>query len=271
MKAPTLLFCLFRAGSLPCAALALALAVSPVRAADAAAADATPAAPATAATAPATGNATPPTGPRPRLPLDFANFAPDYVPKDLRQDWLSVEIGELETFNGPPPNMPSFVMPAEMWDRQQMSVTFKPIALTCVVGSKARFENLMMIDVDKANNPLGYSLPLGQLVYFLATRETPEGMVFSIHYYHADELRWIPSSGGAGTFLPVTSPIILTQDAVMQVENYAFFYLSQRMTTVVPNTPTPAKALYKFLVVHIHRLSPPSAPPPTSLALPAGS
>ena len=249
-------------------ALALVLAFASARAADAPAASDTSApspAPATA-----TGNATMAPMPRPRLPLDFADFVSDYKPKDLRQEWLTVEVGELETFNAPPEGMTSFVMPEDIWNRQQLSVTFKPMVLTCVVGSKARFDNLMMLEVDKANNPLGYSLPLGQLVYFLAMREANEGMVFSIHYYHAEEVRWIPNPNVSGSFMPVTSPTILTQDAVMPAEDYAFLYLSQRSGPVIPGAPTPPKTLYRFLVVHIHRLTPPAPPLPTGVMLPPG-
>ncbi len=138
------------------------------------------------------------------------------------------------------------------------------------MGAKTRYDNLTLFEADKAGNPLGYVLPLGQLVYFLARDDTAEGTVFSIHYYHAEELKWIPNSGAPGTYIPVTSPIVFTKDAVVPAGSYALFYLSQRVGTAVPNTHAP-KVFYKYLVVHIQRVAPSVAPLPTGVMMPAGN
>jgi len=241
-------------------ALALLGVLGSVHAADAPTAAPTPAA------------SKPDAAPRPKLPLEYADFARDYKAKALQQDWLSVQVGELETFYGPPEGQTSFVLPEKKWtETPEISVNYKPLELVCVTGAKSRFDNLMLLDVDKTGHPLGYSVPLGQLIYFLAREETPDGYYFSLHYYHAEDLNWVKYASNPDMFFPVTDPLTLTQDIIAPPESYVFLLLTTRNGPAIPNTPTPSRTFYKYLVVHIHRLTQPPAPLPSSIAVPSGS
>ncbi|HTB62209.1 MAG TPA: hypothetical protein VK737_01365, partial [Opitutales bacterium] len=218
---------MFRARLSACFVCALALsgAFTPTRAADAAApASTTPSA------------ASPVDTHRPQLPLDYKDFASDYKPGPLFPEWYTVEIGLIETTLQPMANRPTGAFPEKDWP-QALAVVFKPVSLSCVVGAKTRFDNVMNISVDKAGNPLGYELPMGQIIYFLARSVNANGIYFSLHFYDNSDLKWVANPDKPNTFYPITKPTIFSQDVLVAPNSYNYFYLSQHTDTVRSDTP----------------------------------
>jgi hypothetical protein len=249
--------------------LLLAGASAPARAADATASPATAAPGATVPSTPALPTGSPQGPHKPILPLDFANFAADYQPVAMRQEWLQVEVGEMESIYKPPLDMTDFSLPAAQW-RPENAVDFKPVELTCVMGAKTRSDNVMVLDADKSGHPLGYALPLGQIIYFLARAETPDGIYFTVHYYDSTEVHWVANPDSPGTYLPVTQPTMVTKDAIARADAYSCFLLSERLAPSRPDVPIPPVTLYKYLVVHIHPVEEAPMAEPSGLVVPPG-
>jgi hypothetical protein len=206
---------------------------------------------------------------KPTLPIDFADFASDYKPAAMVPEWLNVEVAIMETTAAPLPGMPSGSIPEEKWT-QQMAVDFKPISMTCVIGAKTRFDNVMILDADKDGHPLGYSLPLGQIVYFLARGETSDGIYYSVHVYEASEVNWVPNPNNPGSYVPLTRATVVSKDVIARADTYTYFLLSSRVPPPRPDVPIRPATLYTYLIVHIHKLdeAPPAAP--TGLVAPDG-
>jgi len=244
-------------------AFALAVALTTARAADAPAASSAP------APAPSASVAQTATAPKPSLPLDFKDFAADYKPTTMYPDWLNVEVAVMESTAAPLPNMPTGSIPEEKWT-QQMAVDFKPITMTCVIGAKTRYDNVMMLDVDRAGHPLGYSLPLGQLIYFLARSETPDGIYYSVHVYDAAEVNWVANPNNPGTYFPVTKATVVSRDVIARPNTYSYFLLSTRTAPQRPDVPIRPATLYTYLIVHIHRLDEAPVAQPTGIIVPSG-
>ncbi len=216
----------------------------------------------TAAAPPAQTAAPVVAAPHLRLPLAFVDFAADYHPQELHPDWLAVQIGTLETVFSPPAGKTMFVLP-EL--QPELADAFQPVEISCLLGAKSRFENLTQIDVDPHGHPLGYSLPLGKLVYVLAREERPEGINFSLHYYEAGQLRWLPDSEKDGWFFPITQATSVTQNFIVPADSYVFIYLSNRAGPPHPGSTAQPVMLYTYLILHVH----PMAQPAPALAAPA--
>jgi hypothetical protein len=244
-------------------ALALAGPLTTARAADAAAADGS------SPTAPAATMAQTAPMPKPELPMDFKDFASDYKSTTLYPEWLNVEVAVMESTAAPLPNMPTGSIPEDKWT-QQMEVDFKPITMTCVIGAKTRYDNVMMLDADKAGHPLGYSLPLGQIIYFLARSETPDGIYFSVHVYDASQVNWVANPTSAGAYFPVTKATVVSRDVIARPNTYSYFLLSTRTAPQRPDVPIRPATLYTYLVVHIHRLDEAPVAQPTGIIVPSG-
>lgn len=231
---------------------------------------ATPLTQARADDAPANPPAAAPAVPlKPALPLDFADFAADYKPKAIYPAWLNVEVALMETTAAPLPGMATGMIPEDKWT-QQMAVDFKPITMTCVIGAKTRFENVMVLEADKGGHPLGYSLPLGQVIYFLARDEEADGIRYSVHIYDAAEVNWVANPKTSGAFIPITQATVVSKDVVARANTYTYFLLSSRVAPSRPDVPVRPATLYKYLIVHIHRLDEPPAAQPSGLMVPPG-
>jgi hypothetical protein len=250
----------FRASLFLCFVCALVVigAFAPARAADAAAPAAT--------TAPAAATAT---TPRPQLPIDFKDFAADYKPGQLYPEWYNVEIAILETTLKPVEGQINGYFGEKDWP-EALAVIFKPVSLMCVVGTKTRYDNVMTFTVDKAGNPLGYELPLGQIIYFLARSTTANGIYFSVHLYDCTDLKWVANPEKPGTFVPVTQATIVSRDVLSKPNTYTYFLLSQHMDTVRPDSPVKPNMVYKYLVVHIHAIEQQTEPAPSGIMLQPG-
>ncbi len=201
--------------------------------------------------------------------MDFADFASDYKPAEMHQEWLSVEVGEMESIYKPPPDMTDFSLSEAQW-KPENAVDFKPVELMCVMGAKTRSDNVMVLDADKAGHPLGYSLPLGQIIYFLARMETQDGIWFSVHLYDSTEVKWVANPTVPGTFLPVTAATVVTKDAIARAGSYSCFLLSERLAPTRPDVPIKPVTLYKYLVVHISRVEAATLAEPSGLIVPEG-
>jgi len=227
---------------------------------------AAPAPAAASATAPAasTVNALPTAESlKPVLPLAFDKFAPDFNATTISPPWLTVQVGTLETYFSPPLGKTSFVLDDATWSkRPDLIASYHPIEISCLMGAKARYDNVTMINLDKAGNPLGYTLPVGQILYFLVRGESESGMLYSVHYYDSGpDLHWISNPEKDGAFIPATpGSIRVTQDLGAPLENYTLLYLSQRVGEPRPDSTARTLTLYTYLVIHIHRNSPPAAP-----------
>jgi len=206
---------------------------------------------------------------KPVLPLDFSAFAPDYQAKAISPPWLTVQVGTLETNYGPPAGKKAFVLDASTWDaRADLQANFHPIEFTCLMGAKARYDNVTLLDLDKAGHPLGYMVSLGQIVYFVARGETAQGIVYTIHYYDSGkDLAWMPNPDPekSDTYIPRLRSISVTQDLIAPAESYLFIYLTQRTGPQRPDSTAKPVTLYSFLVVHLHSVQSNSPAPPTGI------
>jgi hypothetical protein len=190
-----------------------------------------------------------------QLPLAFTDFAADFHARELRPQWLTVQVGVLETVFAPPAGKTMFVLP-EL--QQELADNFQPVEISCLVGAKSRFENVTQIDTDPLGHPLGYSLPLGKIVYVLAREEQPAGIRFSFHYYEATQLHWLPNPEKDGWFVPLTQATSMTQDLMVPAEGYVFIFLSNRIGPPHPDSTARPLALYTYLIIHIHRIPQPA-------------
>jgi hypothetical protein len=233
----------------------------PVHAPEAAAAPATSAPAEMAAPAPAVPKVTAESL-RPTLPMDFSKFAADYDAKMISPPWLVVQVGTLETYYAPPSDKKAFVLPErDFRNEPQFLANYHPIELSCLMGAKAKFENVTLLDLDKAGNPLGFTVPLGQIVYFVARDETEKGIIYSLHYYDSGKsMYWVSNPDKDDHFIPVIQPLMVTEDLGAQAENYAFITLSQRIGTQRPDSTAKPLPLYTYLVIRIHKVPAPAAP-----------
>lgn len=200
---------------------------------------------------------------RPTLPMDFAKFASDYQAKAISPPWLVVQIGTLETYFAPPQDRASaFVLPDRDFHNQpQFVANYHPIELSCLMGAKAKFENVTLLDLDKAGNPLGFTLPLGQIVYFVARDETEQGLLYSFHYYDSGKsMYWISNPDKDGSYLPVIQSTLITQDMGAPAESYTFITLSQRLGNQRADSTAKPLPLYTYLVIHVHKTPAPATP-----------
>ncbi|HVU38918.1 MAG TPA: hypothetical protein VHC95_11335 [Opitutales bacterium] len=197
---------------------------------------------------------------KPALPMDFDKFAADYQPKSISPPWMVLQIGTLETYFAPPAGKPAFVLPERDFS-EQLKASYHPIELNCLMGAKTRFDNVTLLTLDKAGNPLGYTLPLGKIVYFLARNDSDSGIIFSLHYYDSGkDLYWIDNPAKPGAFIPVIRPTSVTQELGAPAESYTFLYLSQRVGQLRPDSTAKPLPLFTYLVIRIHRVPPPAAP-----------
>jgi len=253
------------ADNLPVSAPQPAPAETPANAPTPPPAAATPASSTAPAPAPTT-TATVPTAPTPttpaipvalhvRLPLTFADFAADFHPQELHPEWLTVQIGTLETVFSPPAGKAMFVLPELP---QELADIFQPVEISCLLGAKSRFENLTQIDIDPPGHPLGYAVPLGKLVYVLARNEQHAGISFSFYYYESTQLHWLPDADKDGWFTPVTQATVATQDLMVPADGYVFVYLSNRLGPPRPDSTARPQALFTYLILHVHPVAPPA-------------
>jgi hypothetical protein len=218
--------------------------------------------PPTATTAPVASQNTPDVAaehtvvpPHLRLPPAFADFAADYHPEELHPEWLTVQIGTLETVFAPPAGKAMFVLPTL---QSELADAFQPVEISCLLGAKSRFENITQIDVDPLGHPLGYSLPLGKVAYVLARAELPQGISFSFYYYESAKLRWVPNPEKAGSFMPVTEAIAEAQNLTVPADGYVFIYLSNRVGPPHPDSTARPVTLYTYVVLHVHPVPQPA-------------
>jgi len=129
-------------------------------------------------------------------------------------------------------------------------------------------DNFLNLDTDPLGHPLGYSLPLGRIIYFLAREERPAGVFFSVFYYDSSQLNWLPSRDTKGAFVPSMQATVVAQDLTIPVESYAFIYLSSRMGPQRPGSTSRPLPLYTYLVVHLHRETPPEIAAATGIVAP---
>ncbi len=232
---------------------------------------------ATALAAPAATSATAPAAPanarpsaaslQPVLPLDFAAFAPDYHAEAISPPWLNVQVGTLETNYAPPANKNAFVLEEATWiTRPDLQANYHPVEFSCLMGAKSRYENITLINLDKASHPLGYTVALGQTIYFLARGESAQGITYSIHYYDSGkDLIWVPNPENNDAYIPRILPVSVTQDLAAPAESYVFLYINQRIGELHPGSTARPLTMYNYLVIHIHRLSAITPAPATGI------
>jgi len=203
--------------------------------------------------APTANEVSSPPPPLIQLPLAFADFAADYHPQELHPEWLTVQVATLETVFSPPQDKTTFVLselPAALTE------LYQPMEISCLLGAKSRFENVTQIDVDPRGHPLGYSVPLGKLAYVLAREVQPEGINFSLHYYEAGQLRWQANPEKNDWFIPATQATAITQNLLVPIDRYVFFFISSRFGPPRPDSTARPQPLYTYLILHVHPLVP---------------
>jgi hypothetical protein len=195
--------------------------------------------------------------------MAFSDFAADYRPQQLHPEWLTVQVGVVETVFAPPQEKALFMLeelPAALAD------LFQPMEISCLLGAKSRFENVTQIDIDPLGHPLGYTVPLGKIVYVLARAERPEGISFTFHYYEAGQLHWLPNPVKDGWFMPQTQATTVTEDFLVPADRFVCIFLSSRPGRPNPDSTSRPQTLYTYLILHIH---PANATNPASDSAPA--
>jgi hypothetical protein len=198
----------------------------------------------------------------PPPPLGFDAFASDYTPKkDLVRRWLDVSVGFTELDQPPPPGPagqpPQTIfyvnnLPAEIVANMHF------IEFTSLIGAKSRYENVSVIDHDPHGMALPFSLPMGQIIYFLAREDTDQGLAFDFFYYDANSLNWIPSPVDQNLLLPQPTVIRQWQSLVIPADKYILMLTTERAGPPRPGSTARSVVLYGYVVLYMHLVMGPS-------------
>jgi hypothetical protein len=191
--------------------------------------------------------------PPPDLPLDFKDFASDFDPqkKEMPQRWLSVKAAFIELGEPPPNGQQVFAvdsLPPVVVDN------LKWVTFTTLIGAKSKYENVTVLDHDPHGRALGFSLPLGTTVYYLAREDTPGGLDFSFYYYDARQLSWVSSPVEQDLLLPQPVVIKQKQDLIVPPEKYIMMLTTYRMGPPREGSTARQIPLYGYVVLLVHRL-----------------
>jgi hypothetical protein len=196
--------------------------------------------------------------------LSFNDFAADYSPKkDLSQRWLSVRAGYIE-IDQPPPSSPNPAsappvfsvpsLPSEILN----NIHF--VELTSLIGAKNRYENVTMLDHDPHGRALPFTLPMGQIIYFLARQDTDNGLDFDFYYYDASSLEWIPSPVDDKLLLPKPTVIMQYQSLNVPADRYVLMPTTEHAAPPHPGSTARPIMLYGYVILVLHYIQgPPSA------------
>lgn len=195
--------------------------------------------------------------------LSFNDFASDYAPKkDLSQRWLSVRAGYVELDQPPPTSQnasapPVFSIPA-LPSEILNNIHF--IELTSLIGAKNRYENVTMLDHDPHGRALPFTLPMGQIIYFLARQDTDNGLDFDFYYYDASSLEWVPSPVDDKLLLPRPTVIMQYQSLNVPADRYVLMPTTEHAAPPRPGSTARPIMLYGYVVLILHFIQgPPSS------------